>query len=194
MALLTAPPPYASIRRLATDFTTIRGTCTSRIPHHKGLDPKMKFTGDLIIDAPREAVFAKVRDARFFASCVEGVQELNEIDPEHYTAVLETKVAYLKFRFNVTVEVTRMDAPREIEAKVEGTPLGIVGRLTATSITRLADEGAGTRVSYEIDAALTGKLGSLGQPVLRSKAKEMERIFTQRIRAAFAPAGTGATS
>jgi hypothetical protein len=154
----------------------------------------MKFTGDLIIDAPREAVFAKVRDARFFASCVEGVQELNEIDPEHYTAVLETKVAYLKFRFNVTVEVTRMDAPREIEAKVEGTPLGIVGRLTATSITRLADEGAGTRVSYEIDAALTGKLGSLGQPVLRSKAKEMERIFTQRIRAAFAPAGTGATS
>ena len=107
-------------------------------------------------------MFAKVRDARFFASCVEGVQELNEIDPEHYTAVLETRVAYLKFRFNVTVEVTRMDAPREIEAKVEGTPLGIVGRLTATSITRLADEGTGTRVSYEIDAALTGKLGSLG--------------------------------
>ena len=66
--------------------------------------------------------------------------------------------------------------------------------LLKLSITRLADEGAGTKVSYEIDAALTGKLGSLGQPVLRSKAKEMERIFTQRIRAAFAPAGTGAAS
>jgi hypothetical protein len=38
---------------------------------------------------------------------------------------------------------------------------------------------------------LTGKLGSLGQPVLRSKAKEMERIFTERIRAAFAPEDTG---
>ena len=81
-----------------------------------------------------------------------------------------------------------MDAPREIEAKVEGTPLGIVGRLTAS-----VDHPAGRRrerhqVSYEIDAALTGKLGSLGQPVLRSKAKEMERQFTQRISAAFAPA------
>ena len=146
----------------------------------------MKFTGDISIAAPREAVFAKVQDARFFASCVEGVQELNEIDPTHYTAVLETRVAYLKFKFNVTVEVTRMEAPREIEARIEGTPLGIVGRLTASSITRLADDNGGTRVSYEIEAALTGKLGSLGQPVLRSKAKEMERIFTERIRAAFA--------
>jgi carbon monoxide dehydrogenase subunit G len=146
----------------------------------------MKFTGDILVEAPREAVYAKVRDARFFASCVEGVQELNEIDADHYTAVLETKVAYLKFKFNVAVEVVRADPPREIEAKVEGTPLGIVGRLTASSVTRLADEGGGTKVSYEIEAALTGKLGSLGQPVLRAKAKEMERKFAERMRAAFA--------
>jgi carbon monoxide dehydrogenase subunit G len=146
----------------------------------------MKFTGDILVEAPREAVYAKVRDARFFASCVDGVQELNEIDPDHYTAVLETKVAYLKFKFNVAVEVVRADPPREIEAKVEGTPLGIVGRLTASSVTRLADEGGGTKVSYEIEAALTGKLGSLGQPVLRAKAKEMERKFAERMRAAFA--------
>jgi carbon monoxide dehydrogenase subunit G len=146
----------------------------------------MKFTGDISIPAPREAVYAKVRDARFFASCIDGVQELNEIDPDHYTAVLETKVAYLKFRFNVAVEVTRAEAPSEIEAKIEGTPLGIVGRLTATSLTRLADDNGATKVSYEIEAALTGKLGSLGQPVLRSKDKEMERQFAERMRAAFA--------
>jgi carbon monoxide dehydrogenase subunit G len=114
------------------------------------------------------------------------VQALNEIDAEHYTAVLETKVAYLKFKFNVVVEVVRIEPPREIEAKIEGTPLGIVGRLTASSVTRLAEENGGTKVSYEIEAALTGKLGSLGQPVLRAKAKEMERQFAERLRAAFA--------
>ena len=146
----------------------------------------MKFTGDIWMDAPRDAVFAKVRDARFFASCVEGVQDLTEVDPEHYTAVLETKVAYLKFKFNVAVKVVRIDPPSEIEAKIEGTPLGIVGRLTASSVTRLAEDNGGTKLSYQIDAALTGKLGSLGQPVLRSKAKEMERLFTERMRAAFA--------
>jgi carbon monoxide dehydrogenase subunit G len=146
----------------------------------------MKFTGDILVEAPREAVYAKVRDARFFASCVEGVQELNEIDPDHYTAVLETKVAYLKFKFNVAVEVVRADPPREIEAKVEGTPLGIVGRLTATSLTTLTEAGDATKIEYAVDAALTGKLGSLGQPVLRAKAKEMERQFAARLAAAFA--------
>jgi len=148
----------------------------------------MKFTGDISVPAPREAVYAKVRDARFFASCVEGVRDLNEIDSDHYTAVLDTKVAYLKFKFNVAVEVVRADPPHEIEAKIEGAPLGIVGRLTASSVTRLAEENGGTKISYEIEAALTGKLGSLGQPVLRSKAKELERQFAERMRAAFAPA------
>ena len=144
----------------------------------------MKFTGNISVPAPREAVYAKVRDARFFASCVEGVRDLNEIDSDHYTAVLDTKVAYLKFKFNVAVEVVRADPPHEIEAKIEGTPLGIVGRLTASSVTRLAEENGGTKISYEIEAALTGKLGSLGQPVLRSKAKELERQFAERMRAA----------
>ena len=46
-------------------------------------------------------------------------------------------------------------------------------------------------MSYEIDAALTGKLGSLGQPVLRSKAKEMERQFAAAAaRGAFAATGS----
>jgi carbon monoxide dehydrogenase subunit G len=152
----------------------------------------MKFTGNIFIPAPRDAVYAKVRDARFFAACVEGVTNLNEIDTDHYTAVLETKVAYLKFKFNVAVEVVRAEAPSEIEAKVEGTPLGIVGRLTATSLTRLADDAGGTKVSYEIETALTGKLGSLGQPVLRSKAKEMERQFAARLQAAFDRTGAQA--
>jgi len=148
----------------------------------------MKFTGELVIGAPREAVFAKVRDARFFASCVEGVRELNEIDPDHYTAVLQTDVAYLRFKFKVAVAVVRVEPPREIEVKIEGAPLGIVGRFTASSVTRLAEQNGGTAVSYEIDAALTGKLGSLGQSVLRAKAKEMERQFAGRLCAAFAEA------
>jgi carbon monoxide dehydrogenase subunit G len=148
----------------------------------------MKFTGDIAVNAPRPTVFAKVRDARFFASCVEGVRDLNEVDPDHYTAVLETKIAYLKFTFNVSVQLLRAEPPSEIEARIEGAPIGIVGRLAASSLTRFAEAGGGTTVSYEIDAALTGKLGSLGQPVLRAKAKEMERLFAKRLRAAFTAA------
>jgi carbon monoxide dehydrogenase subunit G len=146
----------------------------------------MNVSGEFVIDAPRERVFNAIRDARFFASCVDGVQDLNEIDPTHYDAVFETKVAYLKFRFKVTVEISKIQEPDEIEAKVEGTPLGVVGRLTATSRTKLTAEGDKTKVDYSVEAALTGKLGSLGQPVLKSKAKQMEKQFAERLQAAFA--------
>lgn len=155
----------------------------------------MKFSGEISVPAGREAVFEKISDARFFATCIDGVQDLQEVDQNHYNAVLETKVAYLKFRFKISVERTRNDPPNEIEAKVEGTPLGIVGRLTASSITRLEEIGENqTKISYEVDTTLTGKLGSLGQPVLRSKAKEMEKQFAARLRAAFEPAQSEANS
>ena len=148
----------------------------------------MKFTGELTVKAPRGAVFDALRDARFFASCVDGVRDLSELGPDRYAAVFETKVAYMKFRFKVTVELTRADPPRQIEAKVEGTPLGIAGRMTATSMTTLSEAGGETKIDYAVDASLTGKLGSLGQPVLRAKAREMEKQFAARLRAAFAQA------
>jgi carbon monoxide dehydrogenase subunit G len=150
----------------------------------------MKFTGELSVKAPLAAVYEKVRDARFFASCVDGVRDLEEIGPDQYSAVFETKVAYMKFSFKVTVSVTRADPPNEIEATVEGTPLGIVGRMTATSVTTLTEVGDETKIAYSVDANLTGKLGSLGQPVLKSKAREMEKQFAARLAAAFAPNGT----
>jgi carbon monoxide dehydrogenase subunit G len=145
----------------------------------------MKIGGELSVKAPRTAVFDALKDARFFASCVDGVQELTEIDPTHYTAIFETRIAYLKFRFSVTVEMTKAEPPDTIEGKVEGKPMGIVGRLTATATTTLIENGDETVIRYEIDSSLTGKLGSIGQPVLKSKAKDLEKEFAARLRAKF---------
>jgi uncharacterized protein len=147
----------------------------------------MNVSGEFTVKAPRPAVFAALRDAQSFVRFVDGVRDLKEIDPTHYEATFETKVAYMKFKFAVTVEVTRIEEPSAIEAKIEGTPLGVVGRLTAKSLTRLEDAGAETKVSYSVESTLAGKLGSIGAPVLRSKAKDMEKEFAKRLSAAFAP-------
>ena len=148
----------------------------------------MNVSGEFTVKAPRDVVFNTLRDASSFVRFVDGVQDLKEIDATHYQAVFETKVAYMKFKFNVTVEVTRIEAPGVIEAKIEGTPLGVVGRLTAKSITTLTEAGDETKVVYAVESTLAGKLGSIGQPVLRSKAKDMEKIFASRLQAHFAPA------
>lgn len=145
----------------------------------------MNFSGEITVRAPREAVFDALRDAHFFASCVDGVRDMKAVDPTHYTAIMETKVAYIRFKFDVAVEITRIEPHDTIEARVEGVPVGIVGRLTGTSRANLEQRGEKTAITYSIDVSLAGKLGALGQPVLKSKAREMERNFTANLCAAF---------
>jgi uncharacterized protein len=149
----------------------------------------MKFSGELVVPAPREAVFDRLRDANFFASCVEGVGGLTELTPDRYAASFVTKIAYIRFEFEVTVDIVRAERPNSIHAHMEGKPHGVVGRLSATSAARFEEDGAGTRVMYDIEANLTGRLGSIGQPVLKSKAKEMEKQFVGKLREAFPGAG-----
>ena len=127
----------------------------------------MKVTGQITVQAPREQVFDKIQDAEFFASCIDGVRDLRQIDETHYSAVMETKVAYIQFRFNIELEIARMERPHFIEARAVGTPAGVVGRMTSTSTTTLTENGDETIIDYVVDATLTGKLGSMGQPVLK---------------------------
>ena len=156
----------------------------------------MKFNGGFTVPAEREIVFARLNDPQFFASCLDGVSELTEIDPTHFTARLATRIAYIKFNFAISVEIAEIIAPSRVVAKSEGKPLGIVGRLTALATADLAeiageDGGVLTEVTYEIDVSLAGKLGSIGQPVLRSKAREMEKSFVEKLHAAFAASPDG---
>ena len=153
----------------------------------------MKFTGEFTVAAPRDVVYERLNDAPFFASCLEGVGELTQVDDTRYTATLETRIAYIKFKFSVAVEFVEKVAPEKNVAKAEGTPLGVVGRLTSMASATLREDGADrTVVAYDMDVALAGKLGSIGQPVLKSKAKEMERSFVRNINAAFENAGSEA--
>ena len=154
----------------------------------------MDFKGEILVEASRDAVYAKIRDAQFFASCIEGVRALEEVDATHYTAVVESKVAYIKVAFVVAVELLRDEAPDLIEAKIEGRPMKIAGRLTARSVTRLEKADGGTKILYETDLSLTGKLGSLGRPVLAAKAKDMEKQFAENLRNVFSASKTEAAT
>ena len=154
----------------------------------------MDVEGEITVAAPREAVFKALSDAPFFASCIDGVRDLKQIDATRYGAMLETRIAYMRFTFRVMVEMSTVSPPEIIEAKLEGTPVGMVGRLTATATTRLAETANGTNIRYAINATLTGKLGSMGQPVLRAKAREMEKQFSERMAVAFAPGGARANA
>jgi carbon monoxide dehydrogenase subunit G len=92
-----------------------------------------------------------------------------------------------RIKFEILVEISQSIPTDKIIAKSEGKPMGIVGRLTAISTANLSEANGITKIDYSIDLAITGKLGSLGQPVIRSKAKELEHQFAKNINLAFQP-------
>jgi hypothetical protein len=56
---------------------------------------------------------------------------------------------------------------------------------------QFVEDGVQTKILYAIEATLAGKLGSIGQPVLKSKAKDMEAKFVANLRKAFDANGAG---
>ncbi len=87
----------------------------------------LNIAGEITVAAPREAVFKALSNAPFFASCIEGVRDLTAIDATHYDAVLETRIAYLRFKFKVDVEMTRDDAARRNRSQGRGHTAGYGG-------------------------------------------------------------------
>lgn len=145
----------------------------------------MKFTGEFTVPAGREVVFARLQDQALLAECVDGVQDVEPLDERNYKVKLQTRLAYIRIGFTLDVSITEIEAPAFMKITATGKPLRMVGRLSGDAtltLTELEAEGQ-TLVSYVLDLAVAGKLGSIGQPVFKSKAKEMESSFVEKFNA-----------
>ena len=147
----------------------------------------MKFTGDIIsAGAARRGVRDGARRA-LLRSCVEGVQDLKEIDPDALRGGARDQGRLPEIQVQRDRRGHAGRSPREIEAKIEGTPLGVVGRLTARSLTRLAEEDAGNQ-GHLFGRCHAGRQARQHRPAgaaLQGQGHGKE--FAERLRAAFAP-------
>ena len=145
----------------------------------------MQTGGNFTVAVPQDRTFAFVSDPFTLAGCIPGCSDLRELAPGKYAAQLTNRVGPIAVTFDVTVELTKVEAPSAIDATVSGNASGLGGRLTATATVRLEAVDAGsTRVTYTVDLGLTGKLGGIGQPVFRAKSDELSKKFGANVRAA----------
>ena len=134
----------------------------------------MNISGEITVAAPRDAVFDKLKDAPFFASCIEGVKDPpgDRRDALRWTA--KAKVAYMTFKFEVTGRGHQPDAARHHRGQ---------GRRHAAqwSADRHGTHAASgspdqTVIAYSIDSTLAGKLGVSASGAAR-QGKDMERGY-----------------
>ena len=145
----------------------------------------LQMAGEIIVEIDQAQAFRFVEVPEQLAQCIPGCSDLRQVGPRSFTAVLTNEVSFMNVSFQVLVEVVKIDSPHTIEAKITGKPIGFVGQLTATAGLYFSDAGSGrTTIRHCSEVGLTGKLGSLGQPVFRAKSAEMSTRFAANLKAA----------
>ena len=145
----------------------------------------MLIDGSFEVAAPPAEVLEHLFDARLMASCLPGCESLEAIDADRYRAVIAMALAGVKARFDLVVEVTAREADG-IRAETRGEEGGNASTLSATSTVRLSPAGAGTRVDYTSDVAVTGRLGRFALGMMKKQAQNFGDAFAANLRARLA--------
>jgi uncharacterized protein len=128
----------------------------------------MKLAGDYLFDAPVQEVWNALFDPAILASVMPGCEKLELVDGR-YRGELNVKVGPVQGRFSGTVDLKDTDEPRSYTMIIDGR--GAPGFVKANASVALAPEGTGTRMRYDADAQIGGKVASVGQRLLDASAR-----------------------
>ncbi len=150
----------------------------------------MKMSGEEIIAAPIEAVWAALNDPDILKQCISGCESITKTSDTAMTARVVIKLGPVKAGFNGNVQLKDLNPPHSyrIEGKGEG---GIAGHASGGASVNLESVPEGTRMTYDVDAQVGGKMAMLGSRLIDSTASSLAGQFFEKfakLAAAAAPA------
>lgn len=143
----------------------------------------MDLSDERLIDAPPEVVWAAILNPEVLKACIPGCESMTGTPEEGFEAVVTQKVGPVKARF--TGQVTLSDIVEgqgcTITGEGKGGPAGFAkggARIT------LLPEGSGTRLTYQVEAKVGGKIAQLGSRLIDGFARKMADDFFTRFQEA----------
>jgi carbon monoxide dehydrogenase subunit G len=132
----------------------------------------MKLAGEYVFDAPVEAVWAALFDPAVLAAVMPGCEKLELVNGQ-YLGDLNIKMGPVQGKFTGVVDLKDVQAPTSYTLVIDGR--GAPGFVKATAGVKLEAHGAGTRLTYEADAQVGGKIASIGQRLVDASARAIAR-------------------
>jgi carbon monoxide dehydrogenase subunit G len=133
----------------------------------------VKIQGEHYFQAPREKVWETVLDPKALSSSMPGFQRLDTIGENEYEGALEVKVGPVQGDFQGTLKLSDLKAPASYRFSLNG--MGAAGFVDGDGVLVLEESGGGTRLHYDLDAKVGGRIAGVGQRLLDSSAKVMAR-------------------
>jgi uncharacterized protein len=146
----------------------------------------MTMTGEVLLSAGRDKVWAMLNDPEVLKACIPGCEQLDKTSESEFQAVATVKVGPVKARWKGKVRLSDLDPPNSYRISGEGEG-GAAGFAKGGAKVSLSDYEGGTRLSYDVEAQIGGKLAQLGQRLINSAAKKTADDFFERFAGAVAP-------
>ena len=154
----------------------------------------MDMTGERHIAAPRETVWAALNDPAVLKPAIPGCESLEKTSDTEMKATAAVKIGPIAARFAGKVQLLDLDPPSSYRIEGEGQG-GVAGFAKGGAVVRLADDGDGTLLTYDVKAQVGGKIAQLGARLIDATAKQMADAFFDRfvaqVAAAQAPVAEG---
>lgn len=139
----------------------------------------MKLTGDNLIQAPPEVVWGALNDPEVLKQAIPGCETLDKVGDTQFAATVAIKIGPVQACFKGQVDLTDLDPPNGYTISGQGSG-GVAGNARGAAKVRLTADGEATRLSYDVDAQVTGKLAQLGSRLIDSTAKMIAGQFFDR--------------
>ncbi len=153
----------------------------------------MQMSGERTIAGDRARVWAALNDPDVLKACIPGCEEMQKTSPTEFEAKVTQKVGPVKATFNGQVELTDVVEGHSYRISGKGKG-GAAGGASGGASVRLEEVPEGTRLAYDVDAKVTGKLAQLGGRLIDGFAKKMADEFFDRFKAHVeGPGEAGAT-
>lgn len=137
---------------------------------------ELKDTHD--IPVPVETVWAALNDADILATTIPGCMALSRDSDIELSAKVKLKIGPVSATFSGNVILSDLQPPHAYTISGKGNG-GVAGGATGSAHVTLSpiDDGAGTRLSYDVTAAVTGKIAQLGSRLIESTSKKLAGQF-----------------
>jgi uncharacterized protein len=143
------------------------------------------FEEEFAVSASPDVVWDFLLDPERIAPCLPGCESLEVEDAKTYRVRLTVKVGFLSTTQSFKVEIVESDRPRHLVSLARGEDRKLASQVEVRNTLDLAPEAAsGTRVRYRSEVRVLGRLGSVGDAVMKIKAKQLAGDFAANVRAA----------
>ncbi len=142
----------------------------------------IKFGGDFQVARSAEEVYDFLTDPNKFAPLLPDFQSMEIQDARHFAVRVNVGISYIKGTANVKMELAEANRPSRAQYKGQGSVAG--GNVSLTAGFDLVPAAGGTKVAWQGEAQIFGRLTSVAGGLLEPLGKKNVQKLIDGLQAA----------